>query len=253
MAGYSMAPPATQQPEPVPAKPRHDGLPYASPLARRLARDQRIDLRSLLPAVGSKRVRSADIAEARRDDTAAAQPLCGTAFVSGQADVTSLSLSAGDRPDLIPAVVVVATRQALRSTSVLPPDGTRALVRHVDAEGVRETLVMNVETLSAEGAERMIGARCSARNGRADFMVLVPRGLGLRHGAAPPPEGHLAVVSLGEVFRSVVPVRDAAGQESFAIRSLMPLTISYDPDLIPSRVALICLRQAMRLLETWTP
>jgi len=240
------APDAAQQPAAVPGRKRADGRPWATPLARALARERRLDLRAVVPgsdgAVRAAQVAGSDHAarQAARTTSVTGTTVAGPFhLLVADADVTQLeraleavaassAVREGVRPTLFAAVAQLVV-QSLRRCPGVHADSVSAPVHlSVPAQGDDTwSDVPDASSLSFAGLLRALGTTARAPATDHGLVVVDSTSTGIALELVSPPAGARAVLTVGQVRRAVSVVT-TDGAESIAVRSVVRLGLSLD-------------------------
>jgi len=227
------------QPEPPPAT-SGGALAPTTPFVRSTAAARGIDLRSVRGS--GPRITVADLD--RHFASTGKMPHAGEIAtgsavhsLSAEVDVTQL-IGLDDTP--LAAAVAVAFVSALRGHAA--PTGAREVALDVIRvrSGPGEARVTRIDAahdLSRDGIARVLAAETAPRTtgketGEGRYRLVDLTGTGIVQGLVSALAEASVGVVLGDAVRRVVPVVDASGSELIALRSLVWLTLVYDPGVI---------------------
>lgn len=252
------APDSALQPEPVPTGRRADGRPWATPLARALARTRQLDLRDVAPgrdgAVRAAQVNDLRAAPERHPATGPFHVL--VADVDVTAPERALGTGAADpatregaRPTVFTLVVAALVRSLRRCPGVHADDVSAPVHLSVLGSGTAGwSEVPDAGSLGLGGLVRAL--HTPAHQAAARGVAVVDSGSeDIDLELAPPPAGARAALTVGRVHRAVAVVT-TDGAESIAVRSMIRLGLAVDTTTVGRSEAAALLRDLQTRLTT---
>lgn len=272
------APDSARQPAPVPAGRRADGRPWATPLARALARARQLDLRDVAPgrdgAVRAAQVNDLRAAPERHPATGPFHVLVADVDVTGPeralgTAAADLATREGARPTVFTLVVAALVRSLGRCPGVHADDvsapvhlsvlgsgdagwsevpdagslGLGGLVRALHTPALhtpaRHTSALHTSALHTSAHRAAVRGVAVVDSGSEDIDLEL----------APPPAGARAALTVGRVHRAVAVVT-TDGAESIAVRSMIRLALAVDTGTVSRSESAALLRDLRTRLAT---